>query len=144
MDGVSGKMCFECPEGAKCEGKFCWPFPGDGYWALSRSGDSELGHAPLGFGERQFGSIYEAACTGLATEAQMRTYMDHLRLREGEREGKEAAGENDIPGLRVFDHRSGSLEVATDPSCLACYASPAPKLQFARLTHSGNVMSDTA
>ena len=35
-------------------------------------------------------SIHESACTGLATEARMHTYMDHLRLREEEREGKEA------------------------------------------------------
>jgi hypothetical protein len=35
-------------------------------------------------------SIHESACTGLATETRMHTYMDHLRLREEEREGKEA------------------------------------------------------
>ena len=34
-------------------------------------------------------SIPESACTGLATEARMHTYMDHLRLREEEREGTE-------------------------------------------------------
>jgi len=34
-------------------------------------------------------SIPESACTGLATEARMHTYMDHLRLREQEREQRE-------------------------------------------------------
>ena len=43
-------------------------------------------------------SIPESACTGLATEAQMRTCMDHLRLREQEREQREQREEREGKG----------------------------------------------
>jgi hypothetical protein len=76
-------------------------------------------------------SIHESACTGLATEARMHTYMDHLRLREEEREGKEA-GESEEGKEREGE---GESESTVDRLvCLAADDSSADDLASAAST----------
>jgi len=59
-------------------------------------------------------SILESACTGLATEARMHTYMDHLRLREQEREQREQREQR--------EEREGEGESESTVDRLVCLA----------------------